>query len=195
MKSKTLEELIERIDELHQVHRSLRGIVPYIEKRSIGKKKLKSKTKVSSIDFEVEFNFPISLTKQMRIDLNVLAQYLNQNFIIRLHSLLEYEGIKNGKGTIDDTLIGHEMIEIIHFSRKQYAHRHGKYDPNDSDSVMLRDRLFKTFNIDPNESLPDEFPIYKNRVLTPIVRGTKKYVKAFWEKNRGIKNPPHDSII
>ena len=79
------------------------------------------------------------------------------------------------------------MIEFIHFLRKQYAHRHGDFDPSDSDSVTLRNRLFKEFRINPKESLPNQFPLDKNRVINPIVKGTKSYVSGFWQKNRGVE--------
>lgn len=189
MKSNSAEELIARIDELHQIHLSLRGVMPYVQESHLGEKKLHNKTKIRSELFEVELTFSSSITPQMRSDLNVLSEYLNQNFIIRLHSLIEYEGIKSEKVKIDQALDGFEMIELIHHLRKQYAHRLGKFDLNDPESVKLRHRLFKTFNIDPIESLPDQFPLDKNRVIVPIVKGTKKYVKAFWEKYRFEGNP------
>lgn len=122
------------------------------------------------------------ITPETRTELNVIAEYLNQNFIIRLHSLLEYEGIKSKKIEIDSELEGFEMIEIVHFLRKQYAHRLGIFDSNDEDSVKLRTRLFEQFNINPNESQPTQFPLDKNRVIKPMVEGIKKYVRTFWKK-------------
>ncbi len=184
MKSTTLQDLIERIDELHQIHLSLRGIVQYVAEHHEGKNIINCGSKVPSSWFDIEFTFQNPITNQTRKELNILSEYLNQNFIVRLHSLLEYEGIKSDGVTIDTELEGHNMIEIIHFLRKQYAHRLGEFDPNNKESKKLRTRLFKEFHIDQSESLPTQFPLDKNRVIKPIVDGTKKYVKALWEKKQ-----------
>ncbi len=109
---------------------------------------------------------------------------MNQNFIVRIHSLLEYEGIKDEKTKIDADIEGHEIIEFIHFLRIQFAHKTGNFNPKNQKEQELRQRLFDFFKIDPKESLPTQFPLDKNRVIKPIVEGTKKYVKAFWNKNR-----------
>ena len=184
MKSTTLNDIIARIDELNQIHLSLRGIVQYVAEHHEGKNKINWRSKIPSNWFELEFTFQNPINKQTRKELNILSEYLNQNFIIRLHSLLEYEGIKTNNVQIDTELEGHKMIEIIHFLRKQYAHRLGEFDQKDNESMKLRTRLFNEFQIDQKESLPTQFPLDKNRVIKPIVDGTKKYVKAFWEKNR-----------
>lgn len=96
---------------------------------------------------------------------------------------MEYEGIKSEKIKIDKKLEGYEMIELIHFLRKEFAHKLGHFDTNDKESKKLRERLFKKFNINSEESLSNQFPLDKNRVLKPMVEGIKNYVTAFWKKN------------
>ena len=184
MKSKTLDELLEKIDALHKMHLSTRGILQYISKDKIGKSELNWRSNTNSGLIDIRFSFRNPMTEESRIELNRLSEFMNQNFIVRLHSFLEYEEIKSEKIQIDKSLRGYEMIEIIHFLRKQYAHRHGDFDPSDSTSVTLRNRLFKEFNIRPEESLPNQFPLDKNRVIKPIVTGTKSYITEFWKKNR-----------
>lgn len=183
MKSTSLQELINKIDDLHEAHVSTRGILQFVNKGQLGKSKLAWRSAVKSRGFSVSFSFDNAISEEDRLELNSLSDYMNQNFIVRLHSLLEYEGIKSKGISIDKSLSGHEMIEIIHFLRKQFAHRHGKFDPNDSSSVQLRKRLFDTFGIPENESLPDQFPLDKKRVIEPIVEGVKLYVNDFWKKN------------
>lgn len=184
MKSNSLEDIIKRIDELNQIHLSLRGVIQYVNEQHIGNNKINWGSKVPSSWFDIEFSFHNHITNDTRNEINVLAEYLNQNFIIRLHSLLEYEGIKSEKSNIDTELEGYEMIQLIHFLRKQYAHKLGVFNPEDPKSVQLRERLFKQFNINPEESLPNQFPLDKNRVIKPIVKGTKQYVVAYWMKYR-----------
>jgi hypothetical protein len=183
MKSKNLNELLEKIDSLHKTYIATRGIIQYINEDKIGKSELKWGSNINSEWVDIQFNFKQQISIEIRNELNRISESINQNFIIRLHSLLDYEGIKNGKSLIDKSIEGFEMIEIIHFLRKQFAHRHGNFDLNDIDSIKTRERLFKDFNIEHYESLPNQFPLDKNRVILPIVNGTKKYVSGYWNKH------------
>jgi len=184
MKSRTPQELIKRIEELHQIHLSLRGIIQYVGKHHKGKRKLNWGSKIPSNYIDIQITFRNEISDSTRKELNELSEFINQNFIIRLHSLLEYEGIKNEQTKIDKELEGYEMVEFIHFLRKEFAHKTGYFNSINPESKKLRERLFDYFNIKPTESLPNQFPLDKNRVIKPIVEGTKKYVKSFWNKYR-----------
>lgn len=180
-----LSDILNKIDSLYQLHISTRGILQYVGPDKIGLNEFNWGTQVNGDWIKLRYRFEKPVDESMRVQLNKLSEFMNQNFIVRLHSLLEYEKIKGKKIPIDKSLNGHEMIEIVHFLRKQYAHRHGDFDPSDKDSVMLRNRLYETFNINSNESLPTQFPLDKNRVIKPIVDGTKQYViELFKKKNK-----------
>lgn len=166
------------------MHLSLRGILQYVKKDKIGDSQLSWGSKTDSGWFDIQYNFKNPITEKSREELNRLSEYMNQNFIVRLHSLLDYEEIKSKKVSIDTSLSGYKMVEVVHFLRVQFAHRHGRFDPNDNDSEILRERLLKEFNISPEESLPDQFPLDKKRVIVPIVNGVKEYVNEFWFKYR-----------
>lgn len=183
MKSKTAEELIEKIDILYKMHLSLRGVLQYVKEDKIGNSQLSWGSKIDSGWFDIQYDFKKPITEESRKELNRLSEFMNQNFIVRLHSLLDYEEIKSKKVSIDTSLSGYKMVEVVHFLRVQFAHRHGRFDPNDNDSITLRERLFKEFNINPEESLPDQFPLDKNRVILPIVNGVKDYINEFWVKH------------
>lgn len=184
MESQSIEELLDKIDELHKMHLSLRGILQYVGEDKIGASHLSWGSKTNSGWFDIKYTFNESISQESRTELNKLSEFMNQNFIVRLHSLLDYESIKSKTVSIDTSLPGHKMVEIIHFLRIQFAHRHGIFDPQDEDSVKLRKRLFNEFGINQEESLPNQFPLDKNRVILPIVNGVKEYVKAFWDKNK-----------
>jgi hypothetical protein len=183
LKSK-LSDVLEKIDSLHQLHISTRGILQYVGSNRIGETELLWGARVKKEWIDLHYNFQNPINETTRASLNRLSEFMNQNFIVRLHSLLEYEGVKTKKVQIDKSLKGHDMIEIIHFLRIQYAHRHGDFDPSDKASVELRDRLFATFKIDPADSLPTQFPLDKNKVIQPIVEGTKEYVREFYAKQK-----------
>lgn len=183
MHEKRSDKIITRIDELHKMHLSLRGMLQYVGENYNGKSQLSWSSTIPSQKIQINYNFSKEITDETRFELNKLSEYLNQNFIVRLHSLLEYEGIKDDNIKIDKNLEGHEMLEVIHFLRIQFAHKDGVYNPNNKDAQKLRERLFRTFNIHPNESLPNQFPLDKNRVILPIVEGVKKYVNAFFSSN------------
>lgn len=189
MKSKTLDELIAKIDTLYKIHLSTRGILQYISEKKLGESELNWGSNITSGWIDIRFSFMNPITEETRMELNRMSDYMNQNFIIRLHSLLEYEEIKGEKIKIDKSLKGHKMIEIIHFLRKQFAHKPGDFNPSDSASLTLRNRIFEEFEINPEESLPNQFPLDKNRVIKPIVMGTISYVTEFWKKNRGHEKP------
>lgn len=182
MKSKNSDELIRRIDDLFKMHLSLRGVVQYVKKDYVGKDEISWGSSIPSGWFDINFKFSNKLTTESINELNRLSEYLNQNFIVRLHSLLEYEGIKNKKSNIDISLEGHEMIELLHYLRKEFAHKTGVFSASDKDSITLRARLLKTFNIDEKEVLPNQFPLDKNRVILPLVEGIKTYVKLYYNK-------------
>jgi hypothetical protein len=184
LKSQTAEELIEKIDALHKMHLSLRGILQYVKEDKIGNSQLSWGSKTDSVSFDIQYNFTKPISEESREELNRLSEFMNQNFIVRLHSLLDYEEIKSKNVSIDRSLSGYKMVEVVHFLRVEFAHRHGRFDPNHKDSITLRERLFTEFNISPKDSLPDQFPLDKKKVIIPLVHGVKDYVREFWVKNR-----------
>lgn len=184
MKSKSVNELILKIDELFQIHLSQRGILQYVSDKHVGQNQISWGSKVTSSWFDITFKFQNTISETTRSELNRISEYMNQNFIVRLHALLEYEGIKDTKSKIDIEISGHEILQILHELRKEFAHKTGKFNPENKDSVRLRHRLFKTFDINSEESLPDQFPLDKNRVIKPIVDGIKLYINGYWEKYR-----------
>ena len=97
MKSKNLNELLEKIDSLHNTYIATRGIIQYINEDKIGKSELKWGSNINSEWVDIQFNFKQQISIEIRNELNRISESINQNFIIRLHSLLDYEGIKNGK--------------------------------------------------------------------------------------------------
>ena len=187
MKSKSLSEIINRIDDLFQIHLSLRGIVQYLGPQYIDRDRISWKSKVPANSFDINFTFVKKINQETISDVNKLSDYLNQNFILRLHSILEYEGFLGKNIKIDKNLEGHIFLELIHFLRPHFAHKTGKHNPENKKSAQLRERLFNEFNIDYNESLPNQFPLDKNRVILPIVNGTKKYIELYWNKHRTSK--------
>jgi hypothetical protein len=97
---------------------------------------------------------------------------------------LEYEGFLGENVKIDKEIEGSNSLELLHFMRPQFVHKTGKHNAENPDSVRLRERLFREFCIEPSESLSDQFPLDKNKVILPIVEGTKKYVITFWHRYR-----------
>lgn len=182
MKTASAQEVLSKIEVLHRKHLSLRGILQYVKKDKVGKSILEWGSKTDSGWFDIEYKFKNPITETARTELNSLSEFMNQNFIVRLHSLLEFEGIKDDKTSIDKTLDGYEMIEVIHFLRKQFAHKDGVYNPQNEDARKLRERLLRNFDIKEEDTLPHQFPLDKNKVILPIVNGTKKYVQAFIDK-------------
>lgn len=183
LRSKHADELKSKIDELYGMFRAVRWIIQYVGPKYEGQKEVRWKSRIPSNEFWVTYNFDKPLNEETRSELNKISEYENQNFIVRLYALLQYEGLfKNG---IDKTMNGHEHVLFLEELRHQFAHKPGKFNPNNKKSKKLRSDLFKFYKINPDDSLPDQFPLPKDIMIHPMVNGVKEYVEHFY-RERGL---------
>ncbi|MBL1233820.1 MAG: hypothetical protein COA31_013955 [Flavobacteriales bacterium] len=180
LRSKHADDLNAKIDELYGMFRAVRWIIQYVGPKYEGQKVVKWKSRIPSNEILVTYNFDKPINEETRSELNKISEYENQNFIVRLYALLQYEGLFN-KG-IDKSLEGHQHVSFLENLRHQFAHKPGKFNPKNKKSNKLRLDLFEFYKINPDDSLPDQFPLPKDIMIHPMVNGVKNYVKHFYEE-------------
>jgi hypothetical protein len=129
--------------------------------------------------FNVQFDFGTPLTETQIQELNNLSHWLNQNFIIRVHSILDCHGI-SGSASIRTDLPGHEDVDILRRLRDVFSHTDGRYRPEDPDHKRLYDRIINHFGLDQRNYSEDQgkFPIPIDKVLVPIAEACKRHALA-----------------
>lgn len=178
LRSKHADELNTKIDELYGMFRSVRWIIQYVGPNYNGQKEVKWNSRIPSNEILVTFNFDKPINEKTRTELNKISEYENQNFIVRLYALLQYEGLFNHG--INKSLTGHQHVSFLEELRHQFAHKPGKFNPKNKKSKKLRLELFDFYKINPDDSLPDQFPLPKDIMIHPMVIGVKNYVKHFY---------------
>jgi len=180
LRSKHADELKSKIDGLYGMFRAVRWIIQYVGPKYEGQKEVKWKSRIPSNEFWVTYNFDKPMNEETISELNRISEYENQNFIVRLYALLEYEGLfKDG---IYESLNGYKHVQFLKELRNQFAHKPGKFNPKNKESNKLRSELFEFYQINPDDSLPDQFPLPKDIMIHPMVKGVKDYVKHFYEE-------------
>jgi hypothetical protein len=116
------------------------------------------------------------MTGQFISDLNNLAHWLNENFVLRLFAVLESNGLY--RAGIKD-LDGRDELDITRRLRNMIGHG-GLYDPDDAEKRRLYDRIVQHFHVDSQSYLDDPtvYPLGVGQVLVPLARGCQRYVVA-----------------
>jgi len=126
---------------------------------------------------DVAVTLPEPMTAEFIDDLNNLAHWLNENFVLRLYAVLESKGLFR-KG-INQQLDGHEEMDITRRLRNIVGHG-GLDDPDDADKKKLYDRIVQHFKVNSESYLDDPtvYPLGVGQVLVPLAEGCKRYVLA-----------------
>ena len=175
------DELLKEMDLLWSNFIQVRAPFPYPRKEHVGKSVLESSPfyKAEGINMKIEYEH--ALTKSDIERLRNLCYWINQSFLIRLYTLLEYYKLvsKNPtKNKIRKELDGHEELDILRRLRNQFAHT-GKYNPDDGAQEILFNRIVKQFKIEAKDIDERIFPIPIDKVIKVIFEKVKKYVELF----------------
>jgi hypothetical protein len=168
-----------QVDQLHQV----RALFPHMSKDLIGHQQCRTAPLYRGFGYDITFSFAQPLTEEDIDRCHAIGDWINQSFVIRLWALLESHGVLGNEGSgkkIDDSLAGHDEVDILRRLRHEFAHSGGHYDPNDTDERRLFERIVKHFGVTLEDHPPDHpgFPIPIDRVLMPLAEGCKRYVEA-----------------
>lgn len=185
MKSLDKNSVIEEIDKQLDYLRNVRALLPYLDDTVIGKKMINTAPYYQNSGFNITFGFSKELKKADVDKINSIGHWINQNYIIRIYSLLEAFNILSDKQRIDKTFDGWEEVDLIRRLRHKFAHSSGRYNPNDKDSKELYDKILTLFRLTDIKSSADatEFPLSIDEVLEPLTEGCKKYILNLDSKN------------
>jgi hypothetical protein len=166
----TSDEIEKEICLLEQMFHQTRSNYPYIDEHYIGKTPILRFNVGNNI---VYINYERPITKEFRDLNNKIAHFHNQNFIIRLFSVLNnYQIFQNLK--ISDS----PELYVLKLLKNIYCHSSGTYDKENIDHRNLMKRMIKTFNLE--DKLYDDFPISIDTVINQIIKASINYIKGHY---------------
>lgn len=183
----TCDEILRQIDQQWDDLLRVKSAFPTMNKELIGQRKINTAPFYKQHGYPVSISFPKPLTPEMIEALNQISMWLNESYVIRLCALLEYSKIipQEGKSQIDQSIEGHEAVDILRRLRNKLLHRSGRYNPKDRESRLLYERIVNTFSLDaesPNEAT--RFPLPINTFLLPLTKKCNSYVVVWFAKYR-----------
>ena len=168
-----------KIDQQIQLLLRSRSVFPYTGPNMVNQSTVRTAPFYRAYSFDVQLQFGIPLSLDNIRKLNELGHWINQNFIVRLHSLLESHGL-SGSSSIRKGLPGNEEIDILRRLRDVFSHSDERYHAEKSKHKKLYDRIIKHFGLDHNDHPEQDkmFPIPIDKVLLPIAESCKKHAIA-----------------
>ena len=137
--------LMSALDLLWTNFRNCRAYFPFMSEKAIGQTGLQTAPLYQSLGFDIRFEFSRPITAGVRDKNNEIADWLNENFIIRLLATLESFHVVSKVISIVFTLDGANEVNIVRRLRHCFAHSSGRYDPANEYHVttvkMMRDYL------------------------------------------------------
>jgi len=160
-------EILKEINSISQLFSESRKYYPYIDDKFIGKKPT---LEFHLIDTKIFLNFAKPIKKEFQNENNKIAHFLNQNFLLRLYSVLdEYKIFRHINKDNNPELY------VLKRLRNIFSHSLGKFDNNKPDHRNLMRHIIKTFHLENIKY--DDFPISIDKVISKILSSSKQYIK------------------
>lgn len=168
-------------DQLDLLQRS-RVALPHFDEAAVGGRVFKSAPSFAARGLAVQFEFPKGLTESQRRKFHEIGHWINQNFVLRLYSVLESGKVVGRYIDIDHSLTGSEHVDTVRLLRNVFSHGTGRYNSKRSEHRELRARLLKSFQLDADEYPESWFPLPVEGVLMKLGKGCELYVRALGKK-------------
>jgi len=154
-----------------------RSVFPRLGGDLVGQRTFEAPEYYRQHGHDVVVTLPEPMTAGFISDLNNLAHWLNENFVLRLFAVLESNGLFRAR--IRNELDGHDEMDMTRRLRNMIGHG-GLYDPDDADKRKLYDRIVQHFQVNSQSYLDDPmvYPLGVGQVLVPLAEGCKRYVTA-----------------
>jgi hypothetical protein len=178
MKDASAEEILNEIEEMQTFHRNCRAFFPHLSEAAIGLNKLPPVPYYAMHGMEVSFDLSRELTKDDIEKNNAVADWMNQNVIVRLCALIERYKIAKDQNKINDKLEGYNEVRFVWKLRNIFAHKAGRHKPTGERDKNLVRQLNTYFNLGINVDDPSDFPLDILRVIDPLFEGCKNYVRG-----------------
>lgn len=177
------DELLRLIDVQVKQLLEVRAVFPHMNKNLVGARQFNTAPLYRNRGHDITFAFSRPLTEEDIDRYHAIGHWINQSFVLRLWALLEGHRVVGSSGSereINQSLPGHDEVDILRRLRNEFAHTSGKYDPQKPEQKKLHDRIFEHFELRPNDHPSDHpgFPIPIDAVLMKLAEGCKEYVRA-----------------
>ena len=121
----------------------------------------------------MKLTFENSLNSNDIDNLNRLGYWINQSFLIRLYTILEYHKVISVKIKIRKDFEGADELDILHKLRRIFSHT-SRYNPENDEQRLLYDRIVSHFKL--TEYHPELIPIPVDTVIEVLVNKIKTYI-------------------
>lgn len=165
---------VELIDQQMQLLLHSRSVFPYMPDDAVGKSSFATGSFYRERGHDASINFGRPLSETERAAWNSIGHWMNQNFIVRLWSILDESGQAHPK--IDKNVDGADEVDIIRRLRNKYGHSSGACNPSDPEDRKLKNRIIDHFGLSEADFADEDFPIPIDKVLMPLAQGTKRYL-------------------
>jgi hypothetical protein len=169
-------EICARMDSCWSTFAEARQYFPYIDPKLINVGPFEIAINVTGITHPVILSFPQGITAAERDKHQTVANWLNQNLVVRLYSILDHCGIVGDNTPINQSLPGWKAVDLVRRLRNVFGHTQGIYNSGDASHVKLVTEICTYAGQQiPN---PTSFPLSIDTILTPLLRDCKEYVHA-----------------
>jgi hypothetical protein len=180
MKLKSIEDLkekaIDAINEIQNFHRETRAFTPYLTHSCVGVSSIVSPPYYKESGFNYTICYGKLLNEHDITHLNILANWINQNVLIRLCALMEYYKFIGGRIIIDDSVTGWEKVELLIALRNAFAHTNGSIGDNAKRRELAR-RVNQMFDLKLNDiDTRDQIPLSIDTVIDLIFNACRLYI-------------------
>jgi hypothetical protein len=187
----TCSEIIQQIEQQWTDLLRVRSAFPTMRDNVLGAQHIATAPFYQHYGYHVRLSFAQPLTPETIEEVNQIGRWLNESYVIRLCALLEFYQIipREGQGRINQSLEGHEAVDILRRLRNALLHRSGRHNPEDADSCKLYERMVQTFSIQSESSTTaTQYPVHIDGFLLPLTAACKCYVKGWFQTSTQISS-------
>lgn len=171
--------LLEEMDILLEKFLNSRAYFPYMTEKDKGKIDFDTSPLYADLGYHITFKLEKPLTMENINKNNELSHWHNQNFIIRLYSLMDSYGYRY---PFDDKIDGYEEVDILRRLRNIFAHTSGKYNKLDEKEKTMLIDVVEHFKLE--DKTLDHIPLSIDDVIKPIFNNCQVYINNWVDKNK-----------
>lgn len=145
-------------------------------------------TETPELGKQIGYFIPVSQIHQITLNdiktNNSITLWINQNFVVRLCSLLDSYNIWGNNRIIDKSFRGSEAINLIRALRQNFAHGSGKFNDEKKEHKKIYERIITYCSLSQSDIEywkkyhPFDFPLSIDKVIQPLFDGCKEYLNA-----------------
>lgn len=180
--SKADDVAVEIDRQLEILHRC-RSVFPRLDANMAGQSEFRAPGYYQQLGLNVSVKLSEPMTTEFIDGLFDLGHWINENFVVRLWSILESNGVR---GKINQELQGWQDVDLVRRLRNKIGHGSGVYDPNDADKKKLFDVIVEYYKVPEGYSYfeVEKYPIGIKQVLVPMANGCKQYAAGYFEAKK-----------